>query len=71
MAQTEENTTRYLSSSGTGRRWRVADQGVGDAAGAVGQCAGDDAAMFAAGFQSGGMGFGGRFGEPQADTEIA
>ena len=29
-----------------------------------------EAAMFAAGFQSGGIGFGGRFGESQADTEI-
>src|SRR5215207_1765677 len=48
----------------------VADQGVGNAAGAVGQCAGDDPAVFAAGFQGDGIGFGGRIGVPQADSEI-
>lgn len=48
----------------------VADQGVGDAGGAVRQCAGDHAAAFAAIPEALGVGLGRRIGHPQPHTEV-
>jgi hypothetical protein len=48
----------------------VADQGVGDAGGAVRQRAGDDPAALAAGLQPGGVAFRGRVAQSQPDTEV-
>lgn len=48
----------------------VTHEGVGDAVGAMGQSAGDDAAVLTPGFESLGIVLGCRLVEPQAHTEV-